>query len=50
LLYKNEVALEGQLARHGIFPERGVNGQVAFEVHASRANLRQPPAAVHQKG
>jgi hypothetical protein len=42
---QNEVALEGQLARQGIFPQRGVNGQVAFQVHVHRANLRQPPAA-----
>src|ERR1017187_1415933 len=29
---QNEIALERHLARHGIFPERGVKGQMTFDV------------------
>ena len=32
---EDEIALERHLPRHGILPQRGVNGQVAFQIHAT---------------
>ena len=37
---QNGIALERHRARDGIFPQRGVNGEVAFEIYLLGLNCR----------